>query len=295
MPLISASNIKKSFVERLLFENITFDVNEKDRIGLVGVNGCGKTTLFRILCGTESADEGSVYRNSLLRIGVMNQNTDDFSGSLYDYVLCEFAHLAEMENSLDCINSQLSASTDDDTLSTLIKKQANIQNAYEQGGGLTYKSRTRSVLLGLGFTESELSQPLCSMSGGQKNKAQLARLLLSEANLLLLDEPTNHLDIEAVTWLEDYLCNIKAAYIVISHDRYFLDKVTNKTLELKNSRMKMSQGNYTRHTELCSTQREAELRKYRRTQKEIRRIEGIVEQQKRWGKEHNFITAASKQ
>lgn len=295
MPLISASNIKKSFVERLLFENITFDVNEKDRIGLVGVNGCGKTTLFRILCGTESADEGSVYRNSLLRIGVMNQNTDDFSGSLYDYVLCEFAHLAEMENSLDCINSQLSASTDDDTLSTLIKKQANIQNSYEQGGGLTYKSRTRSVLLGLGFTESELSQPLCSMSGGQKNKAQLARLLLSEANLLLLDEPTNHLDIEAVTWLEDYLCNIKAAYIVISHDRYFLDKVTNKTLELKNSRMKMSQGNYTRHTELCSTQREAELRKYRRTQKEIRRIEGIVEQQKRWGKEHNFITAASKQ
>ena len=194
MPLISASNIKKSFVERLLFENITFDVNEKDRIGLVGVNGCGKTTLFRILCGTESADEGSVYRNSLLRIGVMNQNTDDFSGSLYDYVLCEFAHLAEMENSLDCINSQLSASTDDDTLSTLIKKQANIQNAYEQGGGLTYKSRTRSVLLGLGFTESELSQPLCSMSGGQKNKAQLARLLLSEANLLLLDEPVAGLD-----------------------------------------------------------------------------------------------------
>lgn len=296
MPLITVSGLKKSFVERLLFENITFEVSETDRVGLVGVNGCGKTTLFRILRGAEAYDGGSIYKNQNLRIGVMNQSVDTCDDTLYDYTLREFSYLTETENRIDEINTRLEKgnNTREET-ELLIKQQCNLRERFEDMGGLTYRSRTRSVLLGLGFTECELGQSLSKMSGGQKNKAQLARLLLSDANLLLLDEPTNHLDINAVTWLEDYLCSMRCAFIVISHDRYFLDKVTNRTFEIKNCRMKITDRSYSGHVELCSSEKEIALRKYMNTQKEIRRIKGIVEQQRRWGQERNFVTIASKE
>lgn len=294
MPLISLSGVKKTFAERLLFEDVSFDVSEKDRVGLVGVNGCGKTTLFRIIMGLEPIDSGSIYKSSELKIGVMNQSVENFDGTLYDYTLLEFSHLSALENEIEELNLEISSACSDE-LDKLIKKQDQKRERFEREGGLTYRARTRSVLLGLGFSDDEIKKELKHMSGGQKNKAQLARVLLSGANLLLLDEPTNHLDISSVTWLEDYILSMKCAVIVISHDRYFLDRVTNKTIELKNCRIKQTNGNYTRHIELCSTERELALRKYRKTQSEIRRIEGIVEQQKRWGQAHNFITAASKQ
>ena len=295
MPLITLSEIKKSFAERLLFENVSFEISENDRVGLVGVNGCGKTTLFRIITGEEAPDSGNIYRNSDLNIGVMSQRVDDYEGTLYEYVLQEFSFLTRIEQELDLVNLEIENETDLTKQENLAKKQGRLNDSYEDLGGLTYKSKTRSVLLGLGFTEDELLKNLQQMSGGQKNKAQLARVLLSKANLLLLDEPTNHLDISSVTWLEEYLCSLKCAIIVISHDRYFLDKVTNKTIELKNCHIKISKGNYTRHIELCGTQKEIEIRQFRKTQKEIRRIQGIVEQQKRWGQERNFVTIASKQ
>ena len=294
MPLISLSGVKKTFAERLLFEDVSFDVSEKDRVGLVGVNGCGKTTLFRIIMGLEPIDSGSIYKSSELKVGVMNQSVENFDGTLYDYTLLEVSQLSALENEIEELNLEISSASPDE-LDKLIKKQDQKRERFEREGGLTYRARTRSVLLGLGFSDDEIKKELKHMSGGQKNKAQLARVLLSGANLLLLDEPTNHLDISSVTWLEDYILSMKCAVIVISHDRYFLDRVTNKTIELKNCRIKQTNGNYTRHIELCSTERELALRKYRKTQSEIRRIEGIVEQQKRWGRERNFITAASKQ
>lgn len=294
MALLSVTDISKSFSERLLFENITFEISQNDRIGLVGVNGCGKTTLFRILRDEDMPDAGNIYRSSDLRIGVMNQSVEDFHGTLYEYVLMESAHLSDIEAELEEINDKILSSAGD-ARDALIRRQDRLRVEYEDRGGMTYRSRTRSCLLGLGFSENELGQALSTMSGGQKNKAQLARLLLSDANLLLLDEPTNHLDIEAVTWLEDYLLGMKCAFMVISHDRYFLDRVTNKTIEIKNCRMKLTNGNYSRHTELCATMHEIEERKYRNAQREIRRIEGIIEQQKRFGRERNFITAESKQ
>ncbi|MFR2153427.1 MAG: ATP-binding cassette domain-containing protein [[Eubacterium] siraeum] len=154
---------------------------------------------------------------------------------------------------------------------------------------------TCSALVGLGFSEEDFGKPISVMSGGQKSKAQLAKLLLSGSNILLLDEPTNHLDITACEWLEKFLTEYKGAYIVISHDRYFLDKVTDTTFEMENRTLREYKGNYTRYLELKAEAREAQQRVYDRTVKEINRIEGIVEQQKRWGQEHNFITAASKQ
>lgn len=294
MTLISVSNLKKSYITRLLFEGVKFEINEKDRIGLIGVNGCGKTTLFRILTGSEQADEGELYINREARIGMMEQAVDDLDLPLFDYTLLEFRALIGMEEELEQINRKLTENPGEARLDALIRRQHSVRERYEDGGGLTFRSRTRSTLLGLGFSEEQLNQELNTMSGGQRSKAQLARVLLSAANLLLLDEPTNHLDIRATEWLEEFLTGFSGAFIVISHDRYFLDKVTNRTFELRNQKLDVSEGNYTRHTELKSTERELALRRYKNAKKEIERIYGIVEQQRRWGQEHNFVTAEAK-
>ena len=292
MPVLAVNDLKKSFVTRVLFEGLSFEVEANDHVGFIGVNGTGKTTLFSIIEGREPYDEGMVALGKGVTIGSMAQTAGESADSLYDYVLSVFSELIKTESELDRVNDALLNSGADDKL---IEKQHRLREAFEDGGGLTYRARTRSTLLGLGFEEAELNKPFAVFSGGQRNKAQLARVLLSGANLLLLDEPTNHLDIESIQWLEDYLSSYRGAFIVISHDRYFLDRVTNKTMELKNQRLYVSKGNYSRHMELRSTARELEMRKYLRTVKEINRIEGMVEQQRRWGQQHNFITAAHKQ
>lgn len=292
MPLLAVSNIKKSFVERTLFEGISFEIDASDKVGLVGANGCGKTTLFNILSKRDVPDEGSVYISRDAVIGTMQQHTDDGENTLFESVLSVFSYLEQIERKLDEINAELEHG--EGSIDALIAKQHRLNEEYELRGGLTYKSRARAAALGLGFTEDDLSRPMSSFSGGQRNKVQLARLLLSEANLLLLDEPTNHLDIESVEWLEDFLRSYRKAFIVISHDRYFLDKVTDKTIEIKDRTIYATNGNYSRHIEKRATDREIQMRQYLNTQKEIRRIYGIVEQQRRWGQERNFVTAASK-
>ena len=293
MPLLGVRELKKSFVTRVLFEGISFEVNEGDHIGFVGVNGCGKSTLFRILMGLEGYDEGDIFISSSTVIGSMEQKVSTDNCSLYEYTLSVFKELMDIESELERIAETISStgSADEKTLD----RQQRLHDRYYAKDGATYRARTRSTLLGLGFTEAELERSISSFSGGQRNKAQLARLLLSDANLLLLDEPTNHLDVSSIEWLEGFLSAYRGSFIVISHDRYFLDRVTNRTIEMKDRRLFISQGNYSRHMELRSTARELELRQYLRTKKEIKRIEGIVEQQRRWGQAHNFVTAASKQ
>lgn len=292
MPLLAVSNIKKSFVERTLFEGISFEIDASDKVGLVGANGCGKTTLLNIISKRDVPDEGSVYISRDAVIGTMQQHTDDGENTLFESVLSVFDYLEQIERKLDEINAELERG--EGSIDALIAKQHRLNEEYERQGGLTYKSRARAAALGLGFTEDDLSRPMSSFSGGQRNKVQLAKLLLSEANLLLLDEPTNHLDIESVEWLEDFLRSYRKAFIVISHDRYFLDKVTAKTIEIKDRTIYATNGNYSRHIEKRATDREIQMRQYLNTQKEIRRIYGIVEQQRRWGQERNFVTAASK-
>lgn len=292
MPLLAVNNLKKSFVTRVLFEGVSFEVSEGDHIGFIGVNGCGKSTLFAVIEGREPYDEGSVSVTRDTVIGSMEQTVRAEGSTLYEYAESVFSGLVSIESELEGINEKLEELGADEKL---IERQHRLRERFEDGGGLTFRARTRSTLLGLGFTEEELKKDVSLFSGGQRNKAQLARLLLSGANLLLLDEPTNHLDIKAIEWLESFLSSYRGAFIVISHDRYFLDKVTNRTMELKDRKLYKSKGNYSRHMELRATARELELRRYLRAKKEIRRIEGMVEQQRRWGQEHNFVTAAHKQ
>ncbi len=295
MAILAVRNLTKSYITRILFSNISFEVDTDDHIGFVGVNGCGKSTLFRILLGEEVYDSGDIHFGSDTRIGSMSQNVTNAECTLYDYVLEVFNELINIEAELDAINHELSGKPDEARRSRLIERQHRLNTRYDDLNGATYRARTRSTLFGLVFNEYELTRSVNTFSGGQRNKAQLAKLLLSNANLLLLDEPTNHLDIKAIEWLENFLSSYRGAFIVISHDRYFLDRVTNKTIELKDKKLFASKGNYSRHIELRSTARELELRHHQRTQREIKRIEGIIEQQKRWGQERNFITAASKQ
>ena len=293
MIVLSGNDISVSFGGETLFHDVNFRLEENGRAGLVGVNGCGKTTLMHVINGRQEAETGGISKAAGIKLGCMEQYViRDDNITLYDEVLEIVRPLIDAENELADI--AVAIDTGDHSEQTL-SRQMQLQERFEREGGLTYKSVTCSALVGLGFSEDDFNKPISVMSGGQKSKAQLAKLLLSGSNILLLDEPTNHLDITACEWLEKFLTEYKGAYIVISHDRYFLDKVTNPTFEMENRTLREYKGNYTRYLELKAEAREAQQRVYDRTVKEINRIEGIVEQQKRWGQEHNFITAASKQ
>ena len=283
-----------SFYPFNVLPDVSLNKIEFDSITILyGENGCGKTTLMHVINGRQEAETGGISKAAGIKLGCMEQYViRDDNITLYDEVLEIFRPLIDAENELADI--AVAIDTGDHSEQTL-SRQMQLQERFEREGGLTYKSMTCSALVGLGFSEDDFNKPISVMSGGQKSKAQLAKLLLSGSNILLLDEPTNHLDITACEWLEKFLTEYKGAYIVISHDRYFLDKVTDTTFEMENRTLREYKGNYTRYLELKAEAREAQQRVYDRTVKEINRIEGIVEQQKRWGQEHNFITAASKQ
>ena len=294
MAVLAASGLSKSYAARTLFDQVSFELAPKDKVGLVGVNGCGKTTLFRILSGAEAPDAGNVYQSKEVRLGVLQQSVESGPQSLYAYVLDAFSHLLQAEAEFDQVTAALENAAGEDA-ALLVRRQAALQDRLGREDALTMRSRTRSMLLGLGFTEPELAQPLATLSGGQRNKAQLARLLLSQANLLLLDEPTNHLDMDGIRYLEDFLRGYAGTFMVISHDRYFLDRVTTRTMELKHGRLLQSNGSYTRHLELTADRNEILRRHYENQKKEIRRLEGVIEQQRRWNQAHNYVTIASKQ
>lgn len=294
MGLITINSLKKAFGEQLLFDNLTLDIGENDRIGLVGGNGTGKTTIFKLLTGELNPDNGEIIKNRFAKLGVMEQHVlNDLDRTLYDEVLSVFAFLNQMENELEEIHDTIEHKKGD--MNALVLKQHILHEQYEKEGGLTYKSRVRATLLGLGFSESEFLQPVKTLSGGQKSKLSLGKMLLCNANVLLLDEPTNHLDIPSVEWLEDFLKAYVGAYIVISHDRYFLDKVTAKTIEIENSKITIYNGNYSYYLTKKAEDKIILAHQYQVTQREIGRIEGIIEQQRRWNREKNIKTAESKQ
>lgn len=294
MPALSVNNLTMTFIERNLFTNVSFEVEARDKIGFIGANGVGKTTLFKILNGEISPTAGSVTFAKDTIVGYMEQHAcNNPKISIYEELLSVFDYLADMEKEIAQVTSEIDNNAG--SLDELVERQTRLIEQYENLGGLTYKSRTRSALLGLGFSEQEIEMPVGNLSGGQRSKLSLAKLLLSKSNFLLLDEPTNHLDINAVSWLEGFLRDFKGAMIIISHDRYFLDSVTNKTVELEHSKTMCYKGAYSEFIKKKEAYNEALRNKYENDMKEIKRIEGIVEQQKRWNREKNLVTAGSKQ
>lgn len=292
MSILNLSNVSKSFGENTLFSDVTFAVSENDRIGLIGSNGCGKTTLFKIINGELSPDSGGFSRKSGLSIGYLEQHACENSDlSAYCETLKIFSRLTEIETELNEVEQRLLT----DTTPELLSRQASLHEEYLAKGGLTYKSRTRSTLLGLGLEEEKLDLAVSALSGGQRAKIGLAKLLLSDPELILLDEPTNHLDINAMQWLEEYLLSVNAAVIVISHDRYFLDKLCNRTFEITAQKLYVTEGNYTKHREVSELRKLTAKREYENTLKEIERIDGIIAQQKTFSMERNYRTIEHKQ
>ena len=294
MALISAHSVSLSFSDRVIFSDVSFDVYKKDKIGFIGVNGAGKTTLFKLFTRQLEPDGGDVFISRDATLGYMEQHACSGSDrTLFDELLTVFDDVISAEKELDEIAEKLNGEFSGDA--ELIARQQYLLELFERRGGLTYKSRTRSALIGLGFEEKDFSLSCSLLSGGQRSKVSLAKLLLSKADLLLLDEPTNHLDIESIDWLEGWLSEYSGTFIVISHDRYFLDKVTNRTFELENGKIFCANGNYSRFHELKAERRKNAERVYDNTIKEVKRIQGIIEQQKTFSQERNYITIASKQ
>ncbi|MBQ4105840.1 MAG: ABC-F family ATP-binding cassette domain-containing protein [Clostridia bacterium] len=294
MSVLSVRGLSLSSVERTLFSDVNFDIEKRDRVGFIGRNGTGKTSLFKIITGELSPTSGGVFVARDTTVGYMRQHacTDPYA-TVFDELKNVFRSLMDMETEIEKLTLQIESGVGD--IDTLVSRQTALIDRFNSEGGLTYVSRTRSALLGLGFSESDFDRQVGTLSGGQASKLSLAKLLLSGADMLLLDEPTNHLDINSVRWLEGFIKDFSGSALIISHDRYFLDAVTNKTIELEHKKIIAYDGNYTLFMQKKAHELEAARRLYERDSKEIKRIEGIVEQQKRWGREHNFITARSKQ
>lgn len=294
MSLLSVHNLTMTFIERNLFTDVTFDVEPRDKIGFIGANGVGKTTIFKIISSQLSPTAGNVFISKDAKVGYMEQHACTHpERCVYDELLSVFEHLMQAEREIE--NLLLKIENNSPDRDKLILQHAQLLEKYQLDGGLTYKNMTKSALLGLGFCEKDFSMPTGKLSGGQRSKLSLAKLLLSKANLLLLDEPTNHLDIKSVEWLEGFIKDFKGAVIIISHDRYFLDAVTDRTIELEHSKVMSYKGNYSVFIEKKEQVQKSIQNQYQKDLKEISRIEGIIEQQKRWGRERNFITAESKQ
>ncbi len=290
--ILSANGLKMSFGDNSLFRDVSFGVERNDKIGIIGSNGCGKTTLFNILLGKLSSEEGGVVRSAGLNIGYLQQHAcRDSSRTAYREAVSVFDDLINEETRLEKLSKELETSHSE----TVIAEYSALNEHFIGNGGLTYRSRTTAALKGLGFSDDEINLPVSSLSGGQRSKLELCRLLLSAPDLMLLDEPTNHLDIESVKWLEDYISSFKGAAMIISHDRYFLDRVTNRTFSFENRRLYIVNGNYSKFREVRELQKQTELKEYENTMREVRRIEGIIEQQRRWNKEKNIKTAESKE
>ena len=293
MARLAAQRISKYFGARALFTDLSFEIGDGDKIGLVGDNGCGKTTLLRILMGEESADGGEVVKYRDTVIGYMEQHTcREESRTLWDEVESVFAPVMAMERELAELNAVIDSG---EPTAQQLDRQLQLREQFEAAGGLYYKSRVRATLLGLGFPESAFSTPVGVLSGGQRSKAAMGRLLLAQTNLLLLDEPTNHLDIPSVEWLEEYLRSYTGAVVVISHDRYFLDRVTTRTMELKNGRLYVTDGSYSVHKEKREKDREIEEKHYKTAMQEIKRIEENITLLKQWNREKSIRAAESRE
>ena len=299
MIALSASEINLSFGTDVILQDVTFAVNDGDRLGIIGVNGAGKTSLFKVITGEYTPDGGAVYIQKGHTVGVLTQNADLSSlpaeMTCIEYMYTAYPALLALEKEIGRTEEELAhAKSVEETMS--LTARLNEQNTrFVKDGGLEFRSRCRGMLLRLGFDEELIGRKIGTLSGGQYTRLALARLLATEPDILMLDEPTNHLDIDALTWLEGFIAGYKKTVLIISHDRYFLDRTTNKTLWLRYGKARLYNGSYSK----CKEQSEAEAasleRRYKEQQKEIARIRANIEFQRRCNQEHNYVTIRAKE
>ena len=279
--LLQASNISKSYGTRTVLSSISLMVQERDRIGLVGVNGAGKSTLLQIISGEMSYDDGEIFKAKDVRIGYLAQNTGLQSDrTIRDEMLDVFRPLLETERELRELEAAMAdpkVLQDDKTYQDLMDRYARRSEWFREQGGYEIESRIRNVLHGMGFAGYPQDTVISTLSGGEKTRLAMARLLLQQPDLLLLDEPTNHLDIDTLTWLEQYLCAYPGALVVVSHDRYFLDSLVNVIVEIERHESRRYTGNYSRYIELKAADYESKLKQYEQQQEVIARMEEFIQ------------------
>ena len=276
MIILQANKIERSFAGEVLFDNITLQVDERDRIALVGKNGAGKSTLLKILVGEEEPTSGEINKKKDISLSYLAQDSRfESENTIYDEMLHVFDDLRQTEKQLRQMELEMGEKSGDD-LNKLMSDYDRLSENFRQAGGFTYEADIRAILNGFKFDESMWQMKIAELSGGQNTRLALAKMLLEKPNLLVLDEPTNHLDIETIAWLENYLVNYSGALIIVSHDRYFLDKVATITLDLTKHSLDRYVGNYSRFVELKEQKLATEAKNYEKQQKEIAALEDFV-------------------
>ena len=299
MIVLSCNNLNKSFGIDSVLENVNFTVNEYDKVGIIGVNGTGKTTLFKIISGIYGYDSGDIYTSKDCEIGYLEQNTNFHSeNTILEEVLEVFKDVIDMEKYLRDLEhkiSEESSNINSIALEKLMNEYSNKLEEFSDMNGYGYKSEAKGVLKGLGFSDEDMNKPISILSGGEKTRVLLGKLLLKKPTLLLLDEPTNHLDSEAIEWLEIFLKQYKGTVILISHDRYFLDQVVNRIFEIHNKKLKTYKGNYSDFIKASAIEKELELKKFEDQQKDLKKQEESIERLKAFGREKHLKRARSKE
>lgn len=289
---VNCENLSLSFGAETVLENVSFALNEGDKLGIIGVNGAGKSSLFAMITGKYQPTSGEVFISKGKTVGILEQNIEyDSSRTILDEAINTFSDLLETEKELEnlrAVSEQTGSEAD-------AKRYADCQESFTSGGGYEFRGRCRGILKKLSLPEALWDKPVSSLSGGQKTRLSLACLLLRDPDIILLDEPTNHLDTDALFWLESYLKASRKTILVISHDRYFLDSVVNRILEIENKKSRIWNGNYTGYVNQKAIDREIQERHYVNQQREIKRIEAYIGQQRRWNRERNIIAAESRQ
>lgn len=293
--ILSCSNISKTFNEKNILKDVSFHIEDYDKAAIVGINGAGKTTLLRIIIGEQSADEGIVTLSKGKTLGYLAQNQAvNSENTIYDELLSVKADIIALEKQIR--DTELAMKNADDTsLNQLMESYTRLTHAFEIANGYAYKSELTGVLKGLGFTEEEFDKSIAKLSGGQKTRVALGKLLLMKPDLIILDEPTNHLDLNSITWLETYLLNYKGAVLIVSHDRYFLDKIANKIIEIDQTKATAFNGNYSDYAVKKEQLRITALNAYLNQQQEIKHQEAVIEKLRSFNREKSIKRAESRE
>lgn len=293
--ILSVNNIDKSFNEVPVLSNVSFHIEDYEKSAIVGINGAGKTTLLRIIMGELAADNGTVTVSHDKTIGYLSQH-EAVSGenTIYDELLSVKQDIIDLERKMRSVEMQMK-STSEDTLKGLMDTYSALTHAFESSNGYAYKSELTGVLKGLGFTEAEFTRTVSTLSGGQKTRVALGKLLLLKPDLIILDEPTNHLDMSSITWLETYLKSYKGAVMIVSHDRFFLDRIATKIIELDNTQATVFAGNYSDYAVKKEALRTAQYNAYMKQQQDIRHQEEVIEKLKSFNREKSIRRAESRE